>query len=94
VETELRAYNQHDDLVLSLERTPMVLKRAHADPCRGAAGLAGGDRNPAGGPLSMFALDDITVLSLENGISAPLCTRMLGDFGAEVIKVERPDVGT
>jgi len=42
----------------------------------------------------MFALDDITVLSLENGISAPLCTRMLGDFGAEVIKVERPDVGT
>jgi len=32
VETELRAYNQHDDLVLSLERTPMVLKRAHADP--------------------------------------------------------------
>ncbi|WP_226479734.1 CaiB/BaiF CoA transferase family protein [Natrinema amylolyticum] len=41
----------------------------------------------------MLALDDITVLSLESGISAPLCTRMLGDFGAEVIKVERPDVG-
>ncbi|MXV63836.1 MaoC family dehydratase [Natronorubrum sp. JWXQ-INN-674] len=32
VETELRAYNQHDDLVLSLERTPMVLKREHAEP--------------------------------------------------------------
>ncbi|WP_226482742.1 MaoC family dehydratase [Natrinema amylolyticum] len=32
VETELRAYNQHGDLVLSLERTPMVLKREHADP--------------------------------------------------------------
>jgi acyl dehydratase len=32
VETELRAYNQDDELVLSLERTPMVLKRAHADP--------------------------------------------------------------
>ncbi|SEH50005.1 Acyl dehydratase [Halopenitus malekzadehii] len=32
VETELRAYNQNDDLVLSLERTPMVLKREHADP--------------------------------------------------------------
>ncbi|SEP75063.1 CaiB/BaiF CoA transferase family protein [Natrinema salaciae] len=41
----------------------------------------------------MLALDDITVVSLESGISAPLCTRMLGDFGAEVIKVERPDVG-
>ncbi|THE62748.1 MaoC family dehydratase [Salinadaptatus halalkaliphilus] len=32
VETELRAYNQDGDLVLSLERTPMVLKREHADP--------------------------------------------------------------
>ncbi|SDQ56500.1 MaoC family dehydratase [Natronobacterium texcoconense] len=32
VETELRAYNQDGDLVLSLERTPMVLKREHAEP--------------------------------------------------------------
>ncbi len=32
VTTELRAYNEDDDLVLSLERTPMVLKRAHAEP--------------------------------------------------------------
>jgi itaconyl-CoA hydratase len=32
IETELRAYNQHDDLVLALERTPMVLKREHAEP--------------------------------------------------------------
>ncbi|UHQ98586.1 MaoC family dehydratase (plasmid) [Natrinema zhouii] len=32
VETELRAYNQNDDLVLSLERTPMVLKREYAKP--------------------------------------------------------------
>ena len=32
VTTELRAYNQDDDLVLSLERTPMVRKRAAADP--------------------------------------------------------------
>ncbi|WP_458210200.1 MaoC family dehydratase [Haladaptatus sp. NG-SE-30] len=32
VTTELRAYNQDDDLVLSLERTPMVLKREHANP--------------------------------------------------------------
>ncbi|MFA9504854.1 CaiB/BaiF CoA transferase family protein [Natrinema sp. H-ect1] len=41
----------------------------------------------------MLALEDVTVVSLESGISAPLCTRMLGDFGAEVIKVERPGVG-
>ncbi|WP_144799864.1 MaoC family dehydratase [Halorubrum depositum] len=32
VTTELRAYNQDDELVLSLERTPMVLKRSHAEP--------------------------------------------------------------
>ena len=32
VTTELRAYNQDDKLVLSLERTPMVLKREHAQP--------------------------------------------------------------
>jgi acyl dehydratase len=32
VTTELRAYNQDDVLVLSLERTPMVLKREHAEP--------------------------------------------------------------
>lgn len=32
VTTELRAYNQDDEPVLSLERTPMVLKRASADP--------------------------------------------------------------
>jgi acyl dehydratase len=32
VETELRAYNQDDEQVLSLTRTPMVLKRAFADP--------------------------------------------------------------
>ncbi|MFC5973556.1 MaoC family dehydratase [Halomarina salina] len=32
VTTELRAYNQDDDLVLSLERTPMVLKREYAEP--------------------------------------------------------------
>lgn len=32
VTTELRAFNQDDELVLSLKRTPMVLKREHATP--------------------------------------------------------------
>ena len=41
----------------------------------------------------MYALDDISVLALESGISAPLCTRLLGDFGADVVKIERPGVG-
>lgn len=32
VTTELRAYNQTDEQVLSLERTNMMLKRSHAEP--------------------------------------------------------------
>lgn len=32
VTTELRTYNQDGELVLSLERTPMVLKRSHVQP--------------------------------------------------------------
>lgn len=38
-------------------------------------------------------LDHITVVSLEQAIAAPLCTRHLADLGARVIKVERPGVG-
>ena len=36
VTTELRTYNQDDDLVLTLERTPMVLKREAAEPSAAA----------------------------------------------------------
>lgn len=38
-------------------------------------------------------LEGITVLSLEQAISAPLCTRHLADLGARVIKIENPGVG-
>lgn len=38
-------------------------------------------------------LDHITVVSLEQAIAAPLCTRHLADLGARVIKVERPGSG-
>ena len=38
-------------------------------------------------------LDHITVVSLEQAIAAPLCTRHLADLGARVIKVERPGTG-
>lgn len=38
-------------------------------------------------------LAGITIVSLEQAISAPFCTRQLADLGARVIKVERPGVG-
>ncbi len=40
-----------------------------------------------------FALDDVRVLTVENGASGPMCSRLLGDLGADVVKVERPGVG-
>ncbi len=41
----------------------------------------------------MRPLQNITVVTLEHAIAAPLCTRHLADLGARVIKVERPDGG-
>lgn len=41
----------------------------------------------------MRPLDGITVITLEQAIAAPFCTRQLADLGARVIKVERPGTG-
>ncbi|MFI5798057.1 CaiB/BaiF CoA transferase family protein [Streptomyces sp. NPDC051677] len=38
-------------------------------------------------------LTGITVVALEQAVSAPMCSRTLGDLGARVIKVENPDGG-
>ncbi|WBP93180.1 CaiB/BaiF CoA-transferase family protein [Mycolicibacterium neoaurum] len=40
------------------------------------------------GPLA-----GITIVAMEQAISAPMCTRVLADFGARIIKIENPDGG-
>lgn len=40
--------------------------------------------------LGPLALDDLRVLDLSAGIAGPLAARLIGDFGADVIKVEPP----
>jgi itaconate CoA-transferase len=42
----------------------------------------------SGAPLA-----GVTVVALEQAVSAPMCTRVLADFGARVIKVENPKGG-
>ena len=44
-------------------------------------------------PSASRPLDGITVVSLEQAVAAPFAARQLGDLGARVIKVERPDGG-
>ncbi len=39
------------------------------------------------------ALSDLKVVEFGNMVSAPFCSKLLASFGAEVIKVEKPDGG-
>ena len=44
-------------------------------------------------PEPRRALDAVRVLDLATYLAAPVCATLLGEFGAEVIKVEQPRVG-
>ena len=43
---------------------------------------------PIAGPLA-----DLKVIDASSVVAGPACARYLADFGADVIKVERPDGG-
>ncbi|KAL4802054.1 CoA-transferase family III domain-containing protein [Aspergillus unguis] len=63
--------------------TPSSVRRFSFSAARGTS--TGISNN---GPLA-----GTTVVSLEQAIAAPFCTRQLADMGARVIKIERPGVG-
>ena len=55
--------------------------------------VAADDGTGPGAPLRDAPLAGITVVSFEQAVSLPYCTRLLGDLGARVVKVERPGTG-
>ncbi|XP_049672923.1 succinate--hydroxymethylglutarate CoA-transferase isoform X3 [Accipiter gentilis] len=72
-------------------RRPGALSGASASPRNG--GGARGEGAPPAGASNVKPLDAVKILDLTRVLAGPFATMILGDLGAEVIKVERPGAG-
>ena len=87
----LRRLVWNDRSTFSSRRPQLIQGRQWPGLCRYLASKA---PPQSGQPKAThLPLSGITVVSLEQAIAAPFCTRQLADLGARVIKVERPKIG-